>query len=270
MRTRWRAWLAVAVVSGLAAPAFGWGPQAHRVITRIALERLSPKASAAIRDLLNPGDTLVEVCTWADQDAYDVEPDSGPWHYVNVPIDAPRYEDKFCGRKGECVVSQIKHFRKVLADAKAPRQDRRRALLFLVHFVEDIHQPLHVGDNRDRGGNLTQVRFFGDDGTNLHRVWDSGLMRHIGGNDRTWVDRVEPLITPDHVKTWSAGTVEDWANESLKAAKVAYLVPKGPKGPMPSGTTLGREYVEAAEPILREQMARAGVRLANELNAIFK
>ena len=269
MRTCPRMLLVVALVLGLASPSVGWGPQGHRVITRIALERLTPKAKAAIRDLLNPGDTLVDVCTWADHEAYEVVPDSGPWHFVNVPIDAPRYNVRYCGRTGRCVVERIAHFRSVLRDPKASREDRQVALLFLVHFVEDVHQPLHVGDHDDRGGNLTQVRFFGDEGTNLHRVWDSGLIRRIGGNDREWVNRVEPFITRDHVQSWSRGSVEDWADETLKAARLAYYYPEGAKRPISTGTTLGRDYVEFAEPILKEQMARAGVRLANELNAIF-
>lgn len=268
MHGRSRPLIAVALCLALASPAFGWGAQGHRVITRVAEARLTPRAAAAIRDLLNPGDTLVDVCNWADHEGRDVEPKSSPWHYVNVPIGAERYDPKLEGRDGS-VVTKIKQYRKVLADPTARRTDRQVALLFFIHFVEDVHQPMHVGDNNDRGGNLTQVRFFGE-GTNLHRVWDSDLIRRIGGNDRVWVDRVTPLITPDRVKAWSSGSVDDWANESLKAARLAYYFPKGSTRPIRSIDPLGKEYVEFAEPILREQMARAGVRLANELNAIFK
>ena len=83
-------------------------------------------------------------------------------------------------RAGFVVVARL---RKDLADRSRPKQERQRALLFLVHFVSDIHQPLHVGDNRDHGGNDTQVQFFGQ-GTNLHRLWDSGLIHHIGGKQQ--------------------------------------------------------------------------------------
>ncbi|MDB5352882.1 MAG: Nuclease [Planctomycetota bacterium] len=260
--------IAVAAILSLVSPAHAWGPQGHRISTRIAMARLTPKAAGAIRELLNPGDTLVDVCNWADHEGHDVVPDSAPWHYVNVPLDAPRYSAKYCGERG-CVVSKIKEFRKILADPKAPRKERQRALLFLVHFVEDVHQPLHVGDNRDRGGNNTQVQFAGK-GTNLHRVWDSDILHHVGGNDNVWVQRLTPLLTPEHVKAWSSGSVEEWADESLIAARKAYMWPPGSRTPMPSGTILGNDYVRMADPIVRERLAQAGVRLANELNGIFK
>jgi len=251
----------------VAPTAAAWGPQGHRVIARVATKRLTPAAQAGVRALLHEGDTLMDVANWADHEGHDAVPGSAPWHYVNVPISAARYEGRDC-KRGECVVEKIKHFRKVLADRTAPNRERQRALLFLVHFVADVHQPLHVGDNADRGGNLTQVQFFGR-GTNLHRLWDSDLIHHIGGDDRAWVEQVERRITPEAVDAWSRGTVEGWADDSLRAAKLAYGGPNRSTTPMESGASLGEEYAKMATPIIREQMARAGVRLANELNAIF-
>ena len=96
------------------------------------------------------------------------------------------------------------------------------------------------------------------------------MVRHIGGNDRAWVDRVEPLLTPKNVEAWSAGTVDDWTNESLRAARKAYYFPEGASKPIRSIDPLGEEYLKFAGPILKEQMAKAAVRLADELNAIFK
>lgn len=213
------------------------------------------------------GDTLLTICTWADSDGHDAVPGSGPWHFVNVPIDAPNYSDRFC-RRGDCVVAKIHQFRKVLKNRSAPKAERARALLFLVHFVQDVHQPLHVGDRDDRGGNNTQVQYF-DQGTNLHKLWDSGLIEEISRDDRDWVDRIEPLLTKDNVAEWSKGTVEDWASESLAAAKQAYRELKDGGRYIPPGAKIGREYTEAALPVLKLRMAQAGVRLANELNAIF-
>lgn len=268
MRGRMRPWIAIVMSLVLSSPAWAWGPQGHRVISRVAMARLTPKAAAAIRDLLRPGDTLVDICNWADHDGHDVVPGSAPWHYVNVPIGASGYDEKYCGSKG-CVVSKIKEYRRVLADKTVSKEKRQVALLFLVHFVEDVHQPLHVGDNGDRGGNDTQVQFDGR-GSNLHRVWDSGVMGQIGGNDKTWVDRITPLLTPENVEAWSSDKVEDWANESHKAARLAYAWPAGSKLPIRTGATLGPDYARYADPIVRERLARAGVRLANELNAIFR
>lgn len=267
MRRRWNPLFAIVLLIAVASPAQGWGPQAHKVITRVAMDRLTPHAAAEIKGLLLDGDTLIDICTWADHEGHDAVPSSAPWHYVNVPITAAHYDAKFCPDSG-CVVSKIKHYRSVLADKKATKQERSRALLFLVHFVEDVHQPLHVGDNRDKGGNFTQIQFDGR-GTNLHALWDSGLLRNLGGSDQAWVKRVEALLTPENVKAWSSSKVEDWADESLQAAKKAYHWPEGAKAPIATGTTLGNDYARMAEPILKERMARAGVRLANELNAIF-
>jgi hypothetical protein len=259
--------VSILMVSAVPGPAFAWGPQAHRVIARVAEERLTPAARAAVRDLLHEGDTLADIANWADNEGHDAVPGSAPWHYVNVPITASRYSARYCARGG-CVVDQIKHFRAVLADRSASKRDRARALLFLVHFVGDIHQPLHVGDNNDRGGNLTQIQFLGR-GTNLHRVWDSDLIHHVGGNDGAWIRRVERAITPEAITEWSSETVENWADESLRVAQRAYRDPARPAGPMLSGTRLGENYAREMEPFLVKQMARAGVRLANELNGVF-
>ncbi len=261
----------IALVTALAftsaAPSLAWGPQGHRVIARAAEERLSPSARLAVRELLHPGDTLPDVAGWADHEGHDVVPNSAPWHYINVPIGDAHFDPRLI-RNDNNVVVQIKHFRKVLADKSRPKQERQRALLFLVHFVSDIHQPLHVGDNGDHGGNDTQVQFF-NEGTNLHRLWDSDLIHRIGGNDRAWVDRIERAITPETVKAWSKGSVDDWADESLQVAKLAYRDPANSPRPFSSGKTLGEPYVQRVEPLLIEQMARASVRLANELNAAF-
>jgi len=261
----------IAILTALAVgamPALAWGPQGHRVIAKVAEGRLTPAARLAVRELLHEGDNFADVANWADHDGHEAVPASAPWHYVNVPIATAKFDRRELRGDGN-VVSKIVEYRKVLADKSRPRAERSRALLFLIHFVSDIHQPLHVGDNGDRGGNLTQVQFFGQ-GTNLHRLWDSDLIHHVGGNDAAWVNRVERAITPESARVWARGTVDDWADESLHAAKLAYKATEGAPKAVPSGVTLGADYVQRAEPILREQMARASVRLADELNALFR
>ena len=245
-----------------------WGAPGHRIAARVAEARLTPEARTSIRELLNEGDTLADISTWADREGHDVVPDSAPWHYVNVPIAANRYESRDCSDRG-CVVSKIKHYRSVLANRRAPRRDRQIALLFLVHLTEDIHQPLHVGDNHDRGGNLTQVQFLGR-GTNLHRLWDTDLIREIDRDERAWVERIGRSISPKNVEDWSRGDVEDWATESLLEARKAYHYPEGSKQLIASGTRVGDDYTAFARPIIERRLAQAGVRLANELNAAFR
>jgi hypothetical protein len=260
--------LALGWVLALQPAAWAWGPHGHRIATRVAEARLTPAARAAVRELLHEGDSLVDLSTWADHEGHEVVPGSAPWHYVNVPISETRYDPRYC-TGGNCVVDRIKYFRSVLADRNAPRLERQQALLFLVHLIEDVHQPLHVGDNNDRGGNLTQIQFFGN-GTNLHRLWDSDMINEISRNERTWVERIEPLLTPENVAAWSRGTVEDWATESLLDARAAYLYPPGSRTPIPSGTRLGADSVAFARPILERRLAQAGVRVANQLNSLFR
>jgi hypothetical protein len=265
---RWFLTLAVAWC-GLATsihPAFGWGRMGHRVAGRLAETRLSPAAHAAVRDLLEPGESLADASTWADDYRREF-PKSGPWHYVNVPIDEPCYDDRYCPPEG-CVVCKIKEFRQVLADRAAPREDRRKALLFLAHFVQDMHQPLHVGQRGDRGGNDLQLRFF-NRGSNLHRIWDSELLEHAYGSEDVLFRHLEAATTPGLLELWSQGTVEEWASESLNEAWRAYRNPCTNVELQP-GAKLGREYQEIHLPIARMRVHQAAVRLAAILNEVFK
>src|SRR5262249_8346903 len=121
------------------------------------------------------------------------------------------------------------------------------------------------GDNRDRGGNSVQVRFFHDDSTNLHQVWDSGLLREgYRGERDLFGDLIEMARSPG-AREWPRGTVEDWVNESLEVARRAYVLP-GSRQFARSGATLGRDYEEATLPLAARRLAQAGVRLSKVLN----
>src|SRR6185295_19383747 len=130
-------------------------------------------------------------------------------------------------------------------------------LRLLVHFVEDLHQPLHVGNNGDRGGNDLQVRFF-DRGTNLHRLWDEDIVERHATDASSWVAELEGLAKSDAARGWSKGSVESWADESLVLARQAYA----PSGAMlHPGAKLEQSYFDAALPVVRYRLAQAGVRL---------
>ena len=254
------------VLDRSAGPALAWGRMGHRVSGRLAEARLTPAAKAAVRDLLEPGESLADVSTWADEVRRDY-PESGPWHYVNVPITEPVYAAKFCPESG-CVVSKIAEFRAVLADTNASRAERQKAFKFLVHFVQDIHQPLHVGDRRDRGGNDLQLQFF-EEGSNLHKIWDSGLLEQGHKDEADLFTFLEASISPDLAAKWALGTVEDWANESLQRAKRAYLVP-GTETELQKGDKLGPDYQDLHLPVARERVKQSAVRLAAILNELFR
>ncbi|MGE3819123.1 MAG: S1/P1 nuclease [Isosphaeraceae bacterium] len=255
------AWLALGPPAD---DARAWGRLGHRASARLAEARLTPTALAAIRGLLEPGESLADASLWADEIRPD-RPETGPWHYVNVPITAPRYEDRHCPEQG-CVVGKIRDFRAILVDANASRTRRQEALRFLVHFVQDMHQPLHVGDRMDRGGNDTQVQFFGR-GSNLHRVWDSGLIERAYRDDVALARDLETLASAPEAARWSLGSEREWADESLDLARRAYR--PGSRGPaLKRGARLEEPYLQEFLPMAKDRVARSGVRLAAILNAI--
>ncbi|MHC5538757.1 S1/P1 nuclease, partial [Singulisphaera rosea] len=177
------------------------------------------------------------------------------------------YAPRFC-QPGGCVVSKIDDFRRVLADPTVAPGERRKALRFLVHLVQDLHQPLHVGDRSDRGGNDLQLPFF-EDGSNLHRIWDSGIVEHQTDSEKDWLLDLTKSASPDLAAQWTQGTIEDWANESFALAKVAYTMPET-RVPLRPGTRLGADYQAANLPAVRERLAQSGVRVAAILNTIWK
>lgn len=252
----------ITLVIGPARQALAWGRMAHRASTRLAETRLTPKARALIRELLEPGESLADASTWADENNQSI-PGSAAWHYVNVPISASSYSARDC--HDDCVVSRFEEFRRILADPRAPKPRRRMALRYVVHLVEDAHQPMHVGDRRDRGGNNLQLQFFRDDSTNLHQVWDSGLLRNGYRNERELVDDLIDLARSPEARDWTRGRVEDWVNESLEAARQAYRIP-GSKEFLRSGMRIGREYEDANLPLAVKRLSQAGVRLSEVLN----
>jgi hypothetical protein len=166
------------------------------------------------------------------------------------------------------VVSKVEDFKRVLQDPKAGRTEKQEALKFLVHFIEDLHQPLHVGDTGSRGGNEIQVRFY-DIGSNLHKVWDSQIIERYTPGGQELLGDLKGITSPAFAAEWSKGAPEDWATESLHAAKEAYCL-RGTQNVIQSGTSLGDDYCRMALPIIQEQLAKAAVRVAFVLNAIFK
>lgn len=257
-------WLRVAVlttVSLVPSVCVAWGWEGHRIIAEIAAARLDPKAGEAIRSLL--GDqSLADVANWADEIKSDRTYDwAKPLHYVNIPEGGSFKMDRDCAKTG-CVVSAVLDYQAVLLDEKATPARRAEALKFLIHFVGDIHQPMHVGRAKDRGGNDIKVEFFYDR-TNLHVVWDELLIRHTRKPWREYVEELRKRITPEKAAQWRrCMDVCEWATESAKlAASHAYQVPKNGE--------LAEEYFDRNIPVVEDRLSAAGVRLAAVLNGIF-
>lgn len=262
---RFSAGLILLIVLQPTTPTWAWGRLGHRVVANFAERHLSDDARAGIAELLEPGESLADASTWADEHRREL-PGTATWHYANVPLDAPRYDDRFAGAGPEWgqIVPRIHECRSILADRSRPADERRHALRFLVHLVGDVHQPLHVGDGHDRGGNGLQVRFYWR-GTNLHHVWDSLLLEQWSRDEDLWHVELAALDHPRVRALAIKGAVEDWATESLLSARQAYLDPAtgwwiGP------GALLGEAYTEVNLPLATRRLYQAGVRLAFVLN----
>lgn len=251
----------------IALPSFAWGPDGHRVAGAIAQAYLTEEAKAGIKDLLGE-ETLAEAGLWADdirQDpAYDF---AKPLHYVNVPRDAQRVNVKEVCDSGQCVLGAIEKYEKQLRDQTLPREQRIEALKFLIHFIEDVHQPLHVSFADDRGGNSIPVTLFGEADWNLHSVWDTGLIRQkIRGGNGDWNALAESIrkdLNDRQLKKLRAvKNPVAWANESLDITHSLY--PHLPK----DGNIDGAYYAKYM-PTVEDRLAAAGVRLAMVLNDVF-
>lgn len=275
--------LSCALALGFTAPfAMAWGPEGHAIVADIAQARLDPVAAAQVTALLELEgyDRLDQVASWADQHRKEM-PGTAGWHYVDIPLAAPAYQAARDCPRDNCIVAQLEHFTRTLADRSASPQARLEALKWVVHLAGDIQQPMHAVDNDDKGGNTVQVQFFGV-GTNLHSVWDGRVIEHqldlkLGPNysiDRTAVAsramQLDARITPAERAQWApAGTlatldarVVDWANESHHLARtVAYtdLV-------KPSGAAWSERYQAKAWPVIRQRLQQGGVRLAELLD----
>jgi hypothetical protein len=252
-------------------PSFAWGPEGHQVVADVARAHLTEAAKRRIRELLGTDD-LALVSTWAD-DVRPQRPETYGWHFVDIPWNAEAFSEsrdcyRFDGKHPEaygdhhnCVVDRIAIFERVLADHNASKADRLGALKFVVHFVGDIHQPLHaIGEAR--GGNDIHVVEFGSAqcGTrpcNLHFVWDMGLIEHTGRDEAAYRAYIEKLIAERNLLKREQGKPEDWANESFRLAHQVWLS---------EGGQADEIYYKKNIEIVNERLALAGLRLARLLN----
>ena len=245
--------------------AFGWGGEGHSLIARIAWVQLTPAVQARVSEILGPNVTIQSIASWADN-IRNQRRETGPWHYIDIPIDKPHLDMARDCPKGDCVISKIEDFQKVLKDPATPAAQRREALMFLVHFVGDIHQPLHSSDNGDEGGNKVLVKFGdrpADRPYNLHSLWDSGLLGKMPKEDDLFA--VYSRESAKHAKKWDRGTVEDWAEQNHKIAqKIVYG--KLPKVAAGTPEPIDAAYEKIADQVIQVQIEKAGARLAHVLN----
>lgn len=276
LRTRLqRAVLSIAILLPCTgSPAYAWGPQGHKLVAMVAMEHLSSEARRNVRFLLGK-ETLADVASWPD--VYrPFETQTGSWHYVDIPESAAPYSrDRDCptqpGVKAgatndvwrDCVVDRILFFEGRVANTSLDPADRATALKYLVHFVGDIHQPLHT-TGVQKGGNGIQVTVFGNTTCgkypcNLHAVWDSGLILHRALSDAEYLS----LLNKEFASSPPPDAPDDpasWANEAN--ALIPGLL-------LPEGGVVDQAYFDREIPVVDRQIELAGLRLAAVLNRTF-
>ncbi|TGQ43708.1 MULTISPECIES: S1/P1 nuclease [unclassified Mesorhizobium] len=250
----------------LASPALAWGPEGHAVVAMLAEAKLSPEAKSKIRKILF-GAPLVTGAVMAD-DIRISRPETARWHFADIPYEEDHFDaGRDCAAEvtGDCVIAAIGREKELIVNPEASVYDRADALKRLVHFVGDIHQPFHaiertVDGNSDQGGNLVKVTFFDDKKTNLHSVWDSGLILHTQLTAEQYVDHLSRDVVP---KLAPADVAEAdpirWAESSHRIAKAAYVK---------SGDVLGDDYYNTHIGNVDQQLALAGSRLAAILESL--
>lgn len=293
--------------------ASAWWCEGHESVSLIAEHHLTPKARAAVLQLLNanpvdippfckdsPNDPMAIASTWAD-DAKNIEK-TASWHFVDIPLSLKKGDpETYCvpigpsnngGPRPGCILSALRYTVNVLHSDKEPPDEKAKALRYLIHFMGDLHQPLHTTTNNDRGGNCTPVSFFeNSEPTNLHSIWDGLLIERELTLAHETVAQFASSIDHRFLSNESAWTkntprFDEWAWEThMVARKITYgdLAPEAPVEKYDPHADCDAEaakmkalnlrvsepYQTAAIPVIEEQIAKAGYRLAAVLNALF-
>jgi hypothetical protein len=265
--------------------AHAWGDDGHKAVALIADHYLAPDVRRTIAAML-AADTdpltqhdIASEATWADK-YRNHHRETAKWHFTDIEIDHPDINEACFGREqlapgtlasngspDSCAIDKIKQFADELASSKTDSEEKIIALKFVLHFVGDLHQPLHSSDNHDKGGNAVKVIVDGFDHKprdELHAFWDTQFVDALGASPAAIAQQLIETITPEQKAKWEQGSLDDWAMEAFAIAKSdVYGNPPLSKD-VPQH--LDQAYVDRAERDVRLQLSRAGVRLAAVLN----
>ena len=275
---------ALAALLALALPATSaqaWGFYAHTVTADIALANVRPDTRAKIARLLRASDQLgTPECDLDSLQDASVWPDclrgqywrwgyTFAWHYQTEPVTEEYSERKNCSGLN-CVSAQIERNQRILADESLPDGVRVEALAFLVHFIGDIHMPLHSGDLDDRGGNDRKADYGIVPGLNLHWVWDGPLAERAITEDPPIVRR----YSAEERAELAGGKAADWGRESWQIAR-SFIYPEtfgcNPcEGELPKEVALSQDLLDRSNPIARRRVLQAGLRMAEYLDTAFE
>lgn len=259
--------LAAAALSLSSSPAMAWGTNGHRVTGKIAQSYLTDEAKAGVTKILGV-ESIAEASTWPDfmrsAPSNFWEKGTPSWHYVTVPP-GTIYSEASAPTAGDAVTA-LENFTRQVRDENLSIEERQLALRFVIHIVEDLHQPLHNGKGDDRGGNAVKVIFMEED-TNLHKVWDEDLIDHEQLSYSEMARWLQRRITQEQRLAWSDPNPQTWIAESIVMRDRIYAG-IGPRDPekIPN---LSYSYVFKHKADIDLRLQQGGVRLATYLNVLF-
>ena len=235
---------------------FGWGKTGHRIVGKIAETYLTKNAKTQIKKLIGHHD-ISRLSNWADEIKSDSNWDHAwDWHYCTIPND----EDYQKGKHKGLAIEKVNEFIKTLKNKKETKEKKIIALKFLIHLIGDLHQPLHVGNGKDKGGNSIKLKWFGES-TNLHSIWDTKLIEHQKLSYTEYTDYLLLNIDYSNIRKWQGNSVMEFILESKNLRKQCYDY---------TGDNLKWDYFYKQKTLLEMRLLQGGVRLSGELNRIFK
>ncbi|WP_379084924.1 S1/P1 nuclease [Pedobacter sp. UC225_65] len=240
-----------------------WGVVGHRAIGQIAENHLSKKAAVAVKDLLG-SESLAMVSTYPDEiRSYEKYAYTAPWHYVNVAhgLSYAQFSAQLTGMDKPNIYKAILNCTSDLKDPAKSKAEKVFALKFLVHLVGDLHQPMHTGRSEDSGGNAIKVKLMRKE-TNLHGLWDSGLIDYAGMS-YTELAKSCDVISKEEACAWQKDDVAKWAFESYEISQQLYA--EAAQNP-----DFDYDYYPKHADFIKKRLAQAGLRLAGLLNEIYK
>ena len=252
--------IAVFFIFGIA-EASAWGVTGHRVVAEIAENHLTNRAKRKLKKLIGK-QKLAYWANWPDNVRNSPEwKNTSTWHYVNIPPQESKEQfiEQLKNNNKPNIYTAIQNVKGIIVDKNTPDADREIYLRFLVHFLGDMMQPMHTGREEDLGGNLIKIQFFKKD-TNLHSLWDSGLIDNTKYSYTEYA-RVLDVKSKEEINQIQSGSLEDWLYESHQAANQLYASVK-------PGENYSYDYQQQYKDLLERQLLHAGLRLAKILNEV--
>ena len=235
---------------------FGWGQTGHRTVARVAENHLSKKARKKLFEIMGH-ESLVEASTWMDNIKSDSTYDyAKTWHYVTVP-DGKTYQSAEKSETGDAYEA-INRLRSVVKNENSTIIQKQEAIRMLVHIIGDFHQPLHVGNGTDRGGNQVKIKWFSTK-SNLHRIWDSGIIERKGFS---YSELAELIDHPTEQANLNSTDLDVWVAEAQALRPQIYASSDQDR--------LSYEYMYKNWDTLKDQLLKGGIRLAAVLNEILE